>query len=73
MSLAGASGGGYISAMTEPKKPTEDRKPAPRRKKGGLTYRGSLPDTDPIYQGGWNFLSGKNLKPTDDEPPKSAA
>ena len=49
--------------MTEPKKPTEDRKPAPPRKKGGATYHGSLPDDDPIYKGGWNFLAGKNLKP----------
>ncbi len=29
---------------------------------GGVTYHGFLPDTDPIYQGGWNFLNGKNLK-----------
>ncbi len=31
------------------------------RKLGNLTYRGSLPATDPIYQGGWNFIAGKNL------------
>jgi hypothetical protein len=22
-----------------------------------------LPDTDPIYSGGWKFLAGKNLNP----------
>ena len=32
-------------------------------KVGRITYRGSLPATDPRYQsGGWNFLLGKNLK-----------
>jgi hypothetical protein len=36
---------------------------APAPKKGGVTYHGTLPDDDPIYKGGWNFLSGKNLKP----------
>jgi len=44
--------------MTKPKPNPEDTTPAPR-KKGGVTYHGSIPDDDPRYQGGWNFLSGK--------------
>jgi hypothetical protein len=67
--LAGAPAGSYIYAMTEPKKPTEDRKPAPPRKKGGVVYHGIVPDDDPIYKGGWNFLSGKNLKPVKPDEP----
>jgi hypothetical protein len=26
------------------------------KRKPGATYHGSLPDTDPIYKGGWNFI-----------------
>ena len=29
----------------------------------GATYLGSVPDTDPRYKSGWNYLSGKNLNP----------
>jgi hypothetical protein len=39
----------------------------------GITYHGTALAEDPIYKGGWNFLSGKNVAPTDDDPPKSAA
>ena len=35
----------------------------PKTKKVGATYRGSLPDTDPIYKAGWNFLASANLNP----------
>ena len=35
----------------------------PKKKKAGATWGGFLPDTDPIYQGGWNFLTGANLNP----------
>jgi hypothetical protein len=31
------------------------------KRKGKVTYHGTLPDTDPIYKGGWNFLAGVNL------------
>jgi hypothetical protein len=37
----------------EPKPPTQP--------KGRLIYKGSVPDTDPRYNSGWNYLSGKNL------------
>jgi hypothetical protein len=30
---------------------------------GRITYLGSAPATDPIYTGGWNFLSSKFLNP----------
>jgi hypothetical protein len=40
-------------------------------KKGKVVSLGWFPDDDPIYQGRWNFLIGKNLnpklKPTPDE------
>jgi len=36
--------------------------PAPRKKGGSVTYLGSIPDNDPRYQSGWNFLMGKNLR-----------
>ena len=44
----------------------------------GATYRGSVPDTDPLYQGGWNFILGRNLNlqsgeaSTDTSPPPAA-
>ena len=28
---------------------------------GRVIYEGSVPDTDPRYNTGWNYLSGKNL------------
>jgi hypothetical protein len=31
------------------------------RQKGRVTYHGFVPDTDPRYGSGWNFLTGKNL------------
>jgi hypothetical protein len=34
---------------------------------GGVTYHGYVPDTDPRYKSGWNFLSGKNLSPPSEE------
>ena len=37
----------------EPKPPTQP--------KGRLIDKGSVPDTDPRYSSGWNYLSGKNL------------
>ena len=30
---------------------------------GRLIDKGSVPETDPRYQSGWNFLAGKNLNP----------
>jgi len=48
--------------MTEPKLKPDDITPVPH-KKGGATYRGTVPDDDPRYQGGRNFLAGKNLAP----------
>ena len=39
-----------------------------KTQKGGATYRGSLPATDPIYKSGWNYLSGKNLNPHSGKP-----
>jgi hypothetical protein len=37
-------------------------------KLGKLTYHGFVPDTDPRYNSGWNFLSGKNLNPGSKTP-----
>jgi hypothetical protein len=34
---------------------------------GGATYHGFVPDTDPRYSSGWNYLSPKNLRP---KPPE---
>jgi len=31
--------------------------------KGRLIYHGFVPDADPRYGSGWNFLAGKNLNP----------
>ena len=51
-------------------KPKPDSKSADR--KPGLTWKGLVPDDHPIYRnGGWNFLAGKNLKPTDEPPAKN--
>jgi len=44
----------------------------------GNTWKGFVPDTDPRYKSGWNYLSGKNLsQPSDtksqeatEKPPK---
>jgi hypothetical protein len=44
--------------------PPKDRPPQPtssKRPAGKATYHGSVPASDPRYQSGWNFLSGKNL------------
>jgi hypothetical protein len=30
-------------------------------KKTGVIWKGWVPDTDPRYKSGWNYLSGKNL------------
>ena len=40
----------------------------PKTKKAGATYRGSLPDTDPIYEAGWNLLASANLNPSSPPP-----
>jgi hypothetical protein len=36
---------------------------AQEARQGGTTWRGWVPDDDPRYTGGWNFLFGKNLNP----------
>jgi len=39
---------------------------APEKKpklQGRVTFHGFVPDTDPRYKSGWNYLSGKNLHP----------
>ena len=41
------------------------------KKEGSVTYQGPVPDDDPMYQGGWNFLLGSNLKQPPEEKPKS--
>jgi hypothetical protein len=42
--------------------------------KGRMICRGFVPDTDPRYNSGWNYLSGKNLRPMPPErEPVSAA
>jgi hypothetical protein len=39
---------------------------------GRLIDKGSVPDTDPRYSSGWNYLSGKNLNlPPPPEQPVS--
>src|SRR5262249_12257566 len=40
---------------------------------GRITYKGSVPDTDPRYKSGWNYLSGKNLNPHSAKPSKEQA
>jgi hypothetical protein len=35
--------------------------------KGGATWHGFVPDTDPRYSSGWNFLAGKDLRPQPSE------
>jgi hypothetical protein len=35
----------------------------PKTRQGGAIYHGFVPDTDPRYKSGWNYLSGKNLNP----------
>jgi hypothetical protein len=39
-----------------------------KNRKGGATWKGFIPDTDPMYKSGWNFLSGKNLNQRSTEP-----
>jgi hypothetical protein len=47
--------------------------PPPGPPKGRLIYHGSVPDTDPRYSSGWNFLSGKNLnQPSNEKSPNEA-
>jgi hypothetical protein len=57
----------YSLSMTEQK-----TRPA------GATYHGFVPDTDPRYNSGWNYLSGKNLnlpskEKLTDEAPEAAS
>jgi len=33
----------------------------PKTRRGGATWEGWAPDTDPIYKRGWTILSGRNL------------
>jgi hypothetical protein len=40
---------------------------------GGTIYLGLVPDDDPIYRGGWNFLTGKNLKPKSSRPSETSS
>jgi len=52
---------------------SKETKP-PTKPKGRVIYEGSVPDTDPRYGSGWNYLSGKNLRPKPPErEPVSAA
>jgi hypothetical protein len=37
------------------------RTTGPKTPQAGATFHGFVPDTDPRYNGGWNYLSGKNL------------
>jgi hypothetical protein len=39
-----------------------------KTKPAGATYHGFVDDTDPRYQSGYNFLSGKNLNPQSATP-----
>jgi hypothetical protein len=39
-----------------------------KTQKGGVTYHGFIPDTDPRYKSGWNFITGSNLNPRSTEP-----
>jgi hypothetical protein len=32
-----------------------------KTRRGGATFHGFVPENDPRYQSGWNYLSGKNL------------
>jgi hypothetical protein len=45
-------------------KANDDRVQQTRR--GRLIWKGWAKDTDPIYSGGWNFLSTKHLNPRSD-------
>ena len=50
------------------------RTTGPKTPQAGATFHGFVPDTDPRYNGGWNYLSGKNLRPKPPErEPVSAA
>jgi hypothetical protein len=42
------------------------------KKKPGAVWHGMVPDTDPIYRGGRNFLVGKNLPPPSNEKAEEA-
>jgi hypothetical protein len=37
------------------------REGGPKPLQGGATWHGCVPDTDPRYKSGWNYLCGKNL------------
>lgn len=41
-----------------------EKKTQPNR----VIYKGMAADTDEIYQGGWNYLAGKNLNPQSGAP-----
>src|SRR6185295_18466319 len=42
---------------------TPEKPDTPKPKKVKSISLGWAEDTEPIYQGGWNFISGKNLNP----------
>ena len=48
--------GGFL--MAKKSKATDKKTP-----RANVIWKGSAPATDPIYTGGWNFLSGKFLNP----------
>jgi hypothetical protein len=37
-------------------------------RKARVIWKGWVPDTDPRYSGGWNYLGGKNLNPHSAKP-----
>jgi hypothetical protein len=37
------------------------RTTGPKTPQGSLTFHGFVPDTDPRYASGWNYLSGKKI------------
>lgn len=40
----------------------------PKSAKRWVIWKGFVPATDPRYQGGWNYLGGKNLSLRSAEP-----
>jgi hypothetical protein len=64
-----------LRAMVKRSKPEKKPIATPDKpiKWGGLTHHGFLPVTDPRYQSGWNFLSGKFLNPRSEKPSNEPA
>jgi hypothetical protein len=70
---SGSTDGGFFMSK-EPKdiaqkrsQPVSTQRPRP----AGVTFHGFVPDTDPRYSSGWNFLSGKNLRENSEPAPVS--